>query len=175
MKPQRWNLVTHDKLDRLPVHLKYLEYAEAYLDSAQRLCSTLSRSTRKTTFQRGAVVLYLAQHALELFYKGAILKAKPKERFSHGVTTLRARYDSLYPGKAYFVRPLFVSSYSGLTKEQVAQAKRSQAPADQLFRYPEDKNGTPWEGLYAFEAVSCLREIDALILGFKRVKAKLAT
>jgi len=89
------------------------------------------------------------------------------------VTTLRARYTALYPGKAYLIRPLFVSSYSGLTKEQIAAAKKLQAPADQLFRYPEDKNGAPWEGLYAFEAVSCLREIDALVLEFKRVKAKL--
>jgi len=175
MSQSRWNMVLPDKLEKLPVHSQYFEYAEAYLDSAQRLCATLARSTRKATFQRGAVVLYLVQHALELFYKGAIFRAKPKERLSHGVEKLSARYLALYPGKDFYVRPWFVPSYEGLTKEQTAEVKKRQPPADQLFRYPEDKAGSPWEGLYGFEASSCLREIQALVLEFNRARDKICT
>jgi hypothetical protein len=116
----------------------------------------------------------LLQHALELFYKGAIISIRPNERSSHGIARLRARYDALFPGKDYYVRPLFIPSYSGLNKIQIAQAKVSPTPVDQLFRYPEDKHGEPWEGIYAFEAISILGEIDALLLEFKRVREKLA-
>ena len=172
---QRWNMVVREELAREPIHVQYFEYADAYLDSARRLCSILARSTRRANFQRGAVVLYLVQDALELFYKAAILRVAPKERLSHGIDRLRARYLALYPGKDYSVRPLFVPSYAGLTKAQAAEAKRTLAPADQIFRYPDDRDGVLWEGLYGFEASSCLRDIDGLIQYFKRVRTKLTT
>ena len=173
MPSPHWNLLPHHPLTVLPAHQQYFEYADAYLDSAQRLCTVLARSTRKASFQRGAVVLYLVQHALELFYKGAILKAFPKERLSHGVPQLRARYLSLYPGKSFRIRPTFVPSYENLTKAQVAQVKGLEPPGDQLFRYPEDKRGVPWNGLHAFEAASFCREIGALQEEFNRARAKL--
>ena len=171
MPPARWNLVPASHLASLPRDQRYFEYAEAYLDSAARLCKVLARSTRKANFQRGAVVLYLVQHALELFYKGAIVRKAPKERLVHGVPVLRARYLKLYPGKAFLIQPTFVPSYDNLTRDQIEQVKGSEPPGDQIFRYPEDKDGTPWEGLFAFEASSFVREISALKNDFARVLA----
>jgi hypothetical protein len=171
MPSARWNLLPASRLASLSRDQRYFEYAEAYLDSAARLCTVLARSTRKASFQRGAVVLYLVQHSLELFYKGAIVRKAPKERLVHGVPKLRARYLKLYPGKAFFIQPTFVPSYDNLTKGQVEQVKGSEPPGDQVFRYPEDKNGTPWEGLFAFESSSFVSEISALKGDFVRVRA----
>lgn len=170
MPPPRWNLVPDSRLAPLSRDQRYFEYAEAYLDSAARLCAVLARSTRKANFQRGAVVLYLVQHALELFYKGAVIRKAPKERLVHGIPLLRTRYLNLYPGKAFLIQPTFVPSYENLTKDQIEQVKGSEPPGDQIFRYPETKGGTPWEGLFAFEASSFYREITALKNDFTRVR-----
>ena len=163
MPSQRWNLLPAQKLTALPIHQQYFAYAEAYLDSAARLCTTLARSSRKASFERGAVVLYLTQHGLELFYKGAILKSAPKERFSHGLLHLQNRYKTLYPAKRYNVKELFRASYEGLTKAQISQVQGLEPPVDQLFRYPEDKTGNSWQGLFAFEASSFRRELHSLL------------
>ena len=173
MPTKRWNSLPSESLTELPVHQQYLAYADAYLDSADRLCRILAVSYRKASFQRGAVVLYMVQHALELFYKGAILRKKPAERLSHGVSKLRARYLSLYPSKECHVRATFVSSYENLTKEEREYAMRHQPPGDQLFRYPEDKTGNPWSGLYTFEASSFCKEIAGLKSEFASARAKI--
>jgi len=171
MPPPRWNLLPASRLEALPREQRYFEYSEAYLDSATRLCKVLARSTRKADFQRGAVVLYLVQHALELFYKGAILRKAPKERLVHGVPALRARYLKLYPAKGFLIQSTFVPSYANLTTAEIAQVRGSEPPSDQIFRYPEDKEGTPWQGLFAFEATSFVGEISALKNDFARVRA----
>lgn len=157
-----WNLLPSERLAGLSLHEQYFAYSDAYLDSAERLCRVLARSTRKATFERGAVVLYLAQHALELFYKGAILREFPGERHSHGVAQLRRRYASIYKGKRFEIREVFGTSYEGLTSEEVAQVQGLEPPVDQLYRYPEDKKGKPWKGLFAFEASSFSYELSIL-------------
>ena len=147
-------MLTPDKLFRAPAHEQYFAYAEAYLDSASRLCQVMARSKRKATYQRGAVILFLTQHGMELFYKGAILRRNPTERWEHGVTKLRKRYKNLYPGKRFEIPELFKTSYPGFTKAEIAQLERNELPLHELYRYPEGKAGATWRGLHAFEAKS---------------------
>ncbi len=64
---------------------QFFLFSEAYLDSAKRLCVVLKRSTKKASYQRGCVVIYLTFHATELFLKGAILAKCPKEKLSHDI------------------------------------------------------------------------------------------
>ena len=61
------------QLDSKGIPFKFLAFCDAYLDSAERLCKVLKRSTRKATYERGAVVLYLTFHSVELFFKACIL------------------------------------------------------------------------------------------------------
>lgn len=166
-------LPSHMLAQSLP-YQQYFAFAEAYLDSAQRLCSVLARSTRSATFERGAVVLYLTQHALELFYKGAILRREPSERLSHGLQQLRRRYLALYPAKRFHIPAVFATSYEHLTIQQIAQAQGLEPPLDQLYRYPEDKKGSPWRALLSFEASSFSRELAALWDGFSRAQAEIS-
>lgn len=168
----RRNLLPSRRLALLPVPSQYFAYSEAYLDSAERLCRVLARSTRRATFERGAVVLYLTHHALELFYKGAILKKCPTERLTHhDLPTLQNRYRTLYPGKQYRLKELFRPSYVGLTKNEIAQVQGLQPPTDQLFRYPEHKAGKPWIGLHSFEPSSFGAELAHLHSAVRQVRA----
>ena len=85
MNPKYWNLLLSDHLESLSPPEQFAKYSMAYLDSAERLCTLLSISYRKATYERGTVVLYLAMHAIELFLKGAIMRKAPHERFRHNL------------------------------------------------------------------------------------------
>ena len=155
-------MLTDSHLATLPIHSRYFAYSKAYLDSALRLCRILARSKKKATYERGAVVLYLTQHALELFYKGAIYKKTRNQRFEHGASKLRKRYRNLYPGKVYDIPDLFQTSYPGMSKAEIAKLEKSEMPAHELYRYPEDKKSVAWKGLFGFEASSYAGELKAL-------------
>lgn len=110
---------------------RYMEFSDAYMDSACRLCTVLARSTRKATYVRGSVVMYLAFHATELFLKGAILHKKSDENVNstHNVETLFNRYIKLYPKKEYKFDLLFRSEdpdHLGVEPDLVKELKLGQ-------------------------------------------------
>lgn len=163
MSAKHWNLLVPNRVADLPPAAQFAAYAIAYLDSAQRLCTVLAHSHKKASFERGAVVLYLAAHAVELFLKGAILRKSPKERFSHDLEHLHSRYETLYPGKHYHLEIPFKSNYPpGISSVEKSNMKALSPPTDQLYRYPSDKEGKSWFGVYSFEAGSFQEELNAL-------------
>jgi hypothetical protein len=129
----------------------------------------LARSHRQATYERGSVVLYLTAHAVELFLKGAILRKAPQERFDHDLEHLHNRYRKLYPVKRYSFKMPFSTDYSSMSKSQIKAAKGLAAPIDQLYRYPRDKEGKPWPGLFAFEANSFIGILASLRGNFERL------
>ena len=152
---------------------QFMAFSDAYLDSACRLCTVLACSTKKATYARGTVVLYLSFHATELFLKGAILHKSPNENIgsTHNIETLYNRYLTLYPKNKNKFELLFKSSepdYSemepNLVKELKIEIKELEKsnPNDQRYRYPQNKNGKPWHGVQGFEASSFLLEIKQL-------------
>jgi len=157
----------------LTVPEQFSVFSGAYLDSAIRLCAVLARSTKKATYARGTVVLYLAFHATELFLKGAILKKVPKEyvETSHNIGSLNNRYKKLYPGKKYQFHIPFASEepdFSDIEPDKVKELKiiigeiEKDNPHDQKYRYPQNKKGIPWHGVHGFEPSSFLRELKQL-------------
>lgn len=159
-----WELSGKDLTDQ------FFSFSEAYLDSARRLCVVLKRSTKKATYTRGCVVLYLTFHAVELFLKGAILAENPKEKLSHNIDGYYRRYNSLYPNERYRFGLPFRTEYLGLEPEIVELVKKQQPPSDQLHKYPTDKRGNEWEGAFAFEPIEFLRIIDQLRVDFRRIE-----
>ena len=113
-------------------------------------------------------------HAIELFLKGAILARNPKEKLiSHDIQVLSTRYKNLYQGKKYEFHAPFISRdkvdlsdlYSPEDIEEVNSfIKKSERknPSDQRYRYPENLDGQPWDGLVGFEPESCLVVIKNL-------------
>lgn len=163
MTTPHWNQLFSHSLTQSPQYQQYFNFAIAYLDSAQRLCNVLSRSTRKATYERGAVVLFLAHHALELFYKAAVLRKNPNERRSHNLQKLRECYLKFYPEKCLQIPTLFYTSYEECAKEHAARLQGlASIPIDQLYRYPEAKNGKPWQIYDSFEAFSFSIELAGL-------------
>ena len=170
MKLRRWNLLTCNALRSLPPPEQFASYALAYLDSAQRLCTILAVSSKRATFERGSVVLYLTVHAVELFLKAAILRKAPAERFSHDLEHLHNRYKSLYPAKRFQLsKEPFKTEYLGMSGAEIREAKQAQPAVDQLYRYPEDKDGKPWIALLGFEANSYAKELAILRSDFERL------
>jgi len=169
----KWNMLVDSEVVSLNVSEQFSAFSNAYLDSAIRLCTVLSRSTKKATYARGSVVLYLAFHATELFLKGAILKKAPKDNIltTHNIGNLNNRYKKLYPGKRYQFHLLFTSEepdFSNTEPDKVKELKITIAeiekvnPPDQKYRYPQNRKGMPWCGVHGFEPSSFLRELKQL-------------
>jgi len=168
-----WNMLSDSEIVNFFVPEQFSAFSKAYLDSAIRLCTVLARSTKKATYVRGSVVLYLAFHATELFLKGAILKSVPEENVgtTHNIRNLNNRYKNLYPGKKYRFHLLFTSEepdFSNVEPDLVKKYKimiekiEEDNPHDQKYRYPQNKKGQPWSGPNGFEPSSFLRELRQL-------------
>lgn len=163
-------MVGNWELSGKPIPLQFLAFAEAYLDSAYRLCNILKRSTKKRTYPRGAVVLYLAFHSVELFLKAAILKKSPSEGLSHDIKQLSNRYRALYPGKKYQLEIPFGTEYLGF---EPPEKLPTPPPQDQTNRYPIDKKYKEWEGAYGFVPESFLSTLENLKTDFDRIKREI--
>lgn len=138
---------------------KFCHFSNAYLDSAERLCKVLIRSTRKASYERGAVVIYLTFHSVELFLKAAILQKCPEEYLNHNIEHYEKRYKNLYPAKKYRFEIPFKTTYYG---HEPPEIKNISPPIEQVHRYPTDKDGKEWDGIFAFEPTSFLSDIQAI-------------
>ena len=162
-----WHMVHIAEIESFSASLQFFAFSDAYLDSAGRLCSALAASPNELTYPKGAVVLSLTFHGIELFLKAAILEKVPTEQFGgnagHDLEHLHKRYANLYPGKKYAFEAPFRDEEVALVnpdprileelKLQIVKHKRA-TPTDQLCRYPRNIEGNPWEGIFSFEASS---------------------
>lgn len=163
-------IVGNWEIDGLPILDQFIAFSEAYLDAAFRLCKILKLSTRKRSYPRGAVVLFLTFHAVELFLKAAILKKYPKEKLHHNVERLMSRYNELYPEKKFNFEIPFKTEYIGF---EPSDKKPAHPLQDQLNRYPISKNYEIWPGAIAFEPESFLSIIEGLLIDFHRLKMEI--
>jgi len=161
------------QMSGLTAPLQFAAFAAAYLDSAARLCRVLKRSSRTTSYPRGAVVLSLTFHAVELFLKAAILYKSPNDGLHHDIEHLENRYRILYPGEKYVIDIPFKTEYAGFEPPEIATRKMSLPPQDQVLRYPTDKKGKEWNGVFTFDPVSFLLGIDKLQADFKRLQTEI--
>lgn len=167
----------------LPASSQFFVFSEAYLYSAKRLCDILAASPGESSFPRGAVVMSLAFHGIELFFKAAILHKYPTEKFKgclgHDLECLKKRYANLYPKKEFYFKNPFLdeeidlSNFDPFVAEQYMlylDDLKQATPKDQLYRYPKDKEGNPWKGVYAFEPISFSDEISMAQQNIARLK-----
>ena len=166
-------MLTNSQLRSLP-HPKQLEsLAMAYLESAQSLCDALADNPQSASFEKGAVVLYLAAHAVELFLKGSILRKAPNESLGHDLEHIHSRYKALFPAKRFgFSNMLFTTEYPGMTSREIAAVKRQQPDPSELYRYTMSKTGEPWKAAIGFEASSFSRSLATLHADFRRISAE---
>jgi len=167
-------MVFESDLASLTIPLKFVSLSDAYLDSASRLCTVLKRSPKKSNYVRGCVVLYLRDHAIELFLKGAILEREPnKKLLYHDIQDLSKIYNDLYEQDEYEFHAPFISRKKGdlsefYSPEDIEKVKNHikksewKNPSEQRYRYPGNREGQPWDGAVGFEPESCLVDIKKL-------------
>lgn len=132
----------------------------------------------------------LAAHAVELFLKGALLKRNPGlDVWNHGhnIDTLQDEYRSNFKESVFEWEIPFSqltvdewvamkAGWKPLTDEQIKEARaRQKMPTPSiLYRYPVDRGGKEWTGLYGFVTPSFLKLLDQLGKDFDRIKSHLA-
>lgn len=165
-----WHMLTNNRLRNLPPPQQFSSLAFAYLESAQRLCDDLADNPGSGTFERGAVVLYLSAHSVELFLKGAILRKAPNEHFAHDLEHIYNRYKALFPAKRFALTSMpFTTEFPGMSQRELVEAKREQPDPSELFRYTIDKSGEPWQAALGFEASSFSGVLLTLHADFRRI------
>ncbi len=172
------NMLGSWQLKDKSIPCKFLAFSDAYLDSAEHLCKVLKRSTKKATYERGAVVLYLTFHSIELFLKAAILFKCENENLNHNIQHYEKRYKNLYPGKKYNIDIPFGTEYSGSEPPDLDKLGYKMPPQDQVHRYPVDRKGKEWggekwEAIFAFEPTLFLLDIERLKEAISRVKEEI--
>jgi hypothetical protein len=178
-----WQMLRFSELQQLPVYEQMLAFAEAYLDSAEVLCDSLCSDKERTNYAHGSVVMFLAFHSLELFFKGCILKSSPAERFGgkagHDLDALSKRFFKLYPKKEFQFEVPFRHDIpkvvGGMAADKLAELlthieeHRKKVPEGQRHRYPIDMDSKSWDGVYGFEPNSFLVTLRELQQVYARI------
>ncbi len=170
-----WRMVTDAEIRRLSVPEKMFAYADSYLRGALALCEELAQSV-KCTWADGVVILMMSAHATELMLKGMLLKRMPEQSvwsLRHDLERLDAEYRAHFPESDFYWDVPFRTEYpSGMTAEEIAQlAPLRDAPPSILFRYPVDKTGEDWRGLYGFEPNLFIPVLRGMKDDFDRLRA----
>lgn len=184
-----WQMLHFSELQQLPVHDQLLAFAEAYLDSAEVLCYSLCSDKERANYTHGSVVMSLAFHSLELFFKGCILKSHPFEQFGgkagHDLVALSKRFFKLYPKKEFQFEVPFRHEIpkvvGGMDANKLAEllthieGRKKKVPEDQLHRYPTGVDGKTWNGAFGFEPNSFLVTLRELQQVYARIQPLLCT
>lgn len=179
-----WQMLHFSELQQLPVHEQVLTFAGAYLDSAEVLCDSLCYDKEHANYAHGSIVMSLAFHSLELFFKGCILKSFPAEQFGgkagHDLDALSKRFFKLYPKKEFQFEVPFRHEipevFGGMAANKLAELliyieeHKRKAPEDQRHRYPTDVNGKTWDGAFGFEPNSFLVTLRELQQVYARIR-----
>lgn len=150
------------EMDRLCESRQLFEFSRAYLKSSISLCPRIQRLRRMPRYPEATVLLFLARHAVELFLKGAIIARSPNAKLDHDLERLKSMYDKLYTEQMFsWVLP-FTTEYPGMTSAQILVAKKHIPPGEQVYRYPIDRAGAKWNGIFALEPLTFQRDMRAI-------------
>jgi hypothetical protein len=179
-----WQMLHFSELQQQPIHEQILAFAVAYLDSAEVLCDSLCSNTERANYAHGSVVMSLAFHSLELFFKGGILKSFPAEQFGgkagHDLDALSKRFFKLYPKKEFQFEVPFRHEIpevvGGMATDKLSELlthiedSKKKVPEDQRHRYPTGLDGKTWNGAFGFEPNSFLVTLRELQQVYARIR-----
>jgi hypothetical protein len=159
--------VNSNILDQLPMAERFDRCSAAHLESARVLCQRLIDNPSTQTWEMAMVCMSETRHAVELFLKGAILKADPAAQPSvHDLATLGAMYHKLHPAPDRKLTIPFTTQVvvqGGGPVDSAAVRKHDKAnPIDQRLRYPANRDFEPWPGIHACDPETFLTIIERL-------------
>jgi hypothetical protein len=171
-------MITDAELQELSVPEKLFAYAGVYLGASRSLCEKMEVGAASNTWPNAAVVLMLAAHAVELFLKGAILSKNPNANvwaFGHYLDKLAADYRLHFPEpELEWDIPFQAEFPEGLAEAEIEALKAQMPPPSILYRYPVEKGGSEWRGIYGFEPVSFDVVLADVQKAFEHIKSRLA-
>lgn len=159
------------ELDAASEPEKWFAHARAYLDASIHLCEGMISETFPRTHSNGQVILGLAHHSVELFYKGAIHHAtRQMPSSTHNLHTLEETLKQVAPEIASsFASPFYLDAIPA-GSNATALKKATGDKRDQRFRYHHDQGGNQWSGVQGFtpetflaELRNCVSQYDAHI------------
>jgi hypothetical protein len=137
---------------------QFFGLATAYLESAVAQFGRMLQQPQSSYYD-ALVGDFLAEHALELFFKGAILSAANDFSATHPLDQLYGRYRNLYAAKRF--------QFAGPVDEFVV--KHPERPNSVYPRYPIDTDGKSWEVVEHFIVEIWHDELSVLLEDFKRL------
>lgn len=165
------------EMDGLSVPDQYFSLARSYLEGSRVLCEAMLNDEYTPRYSNSRVILHLCRHAIELFLKGAISRARNRQPpKTHNLVHLVGEYEQAFPGKDFrFEVPFGVEALGNLElfPELEALIDEHHKTLDQRHRYPTDSTGKPFSGVEGFIAQAYLSDLDRLSKSFLKVELKL--
>lgn len=122
--------------------------AKAYLAAAKALAHAEDSEGTIPEWMASAC-MFNARLSVELFLKGMIVLRNPAGKFAtHRLNELGQEFTRIYSERGFQWNIPFTVQFIGGSGEERAEALRKNLknrPLDQVFRYPLDNNGKPWE------------------------------
>lgn len=172
------HMITDAEIQELSAPEKLFAYAGAYLSASRSLCEKMEADALSNTWPNAAVVIMLATHAVELFLKGAVLSRSPKANvWAHGhyLDKLAADYRLHFPEPEFVWDIPFQAEFPvGLAETEIEALKAQMPPPSILYRYPVEKGGGEWRGIYGFEPVSFQVVLADVQKDFEKIGTRLA-
>lgn len=103
-------------MDCLSVPDQYFSLARSYLEGSRVLCEAMVNDDYTPQYSNSRVILHLCRHAIELFLKGAISKARNRQPpKTHNLVNLVGEYEQALPGENFrFEVPFGVEALGNL-------------------------------------------------------------
>lgn len=151
------------ELDQFDKPKLFHDLALAYLDSSIALLREMNKGAISSSYSHTRVILSLLHHSIELFLKGAVLKAGSEVKTSHNLRNLCDVYEMRFPRQEFHFYLPFDCIPLGFSPDETAKRKRKAFEQfDQMYRYHTDKNGNQWPGIAAFDPKTFLPELNSL-------------
>jgi hypothetical protein len=181
-------MLTLSDMRGLPVPEQLFSYASAYRDASVVLCQKMISDPTSSTWPHAAAVLMLAAHAVELFLKAALLTRNVTNvwDFGHSIDRINEVYreqfkETLFEWDIPFAPSLpekewiamMMEMNQDITEKELLEMKSATPDPSILYRYPVNRRGVEWNGLYGFEPHSFLVILSQVERDFHRIKSQL--
>lgn len=161
-------------MSKASISAQFLEFAEAYLLGASLVNNEMIADSARVSDALGSVVMFNARLAVELFLKGMIVAKRPDAKLHHVLEELDVAYKNLYPsGDFAWKVPFTVQVIGGNVNERrdIVSKAVKERPLDQVFRYPVNRIGEPWQIVENFSPERTMSQLEGIGNDFRRLRS----
>ncbi|MFA5572777.1 MAG: hypothetical protein WDA42_06695 [Candidatus Bathyarchaeia archaeon] len=153
---------------------KFFGLSEAYFSAAEELARRYAIEHLQEPNYIGSACMFNARLGVELFLKGMIVLRDPSAKVgTHVLEKLAPVFVGLYPeSECAWSVPFTVQVIGGTEDERSTAVEEliKNRPLDQVFRYPTNNAGQPWELVTNFNFSWFVQFLSGIIQDIKRIK-----